>query len=128
MTLATATFVFVSVVSLLATGAIVLLMLRDPRRGLSRLDHEENALPEVMAGRYFTFFVLTVLAVLYGDLRVMAGLQIAFLTAALADVFIYVRRGGRYLPHLLAAIAAAIAAGLCGFVGFTAEAAVAVSK
>ncbi|MEM9436606.1 MAG: hypothetical protein AAGA15_06155 [Pseudomonadota bacterium] len=117
--MATGIFVFVSAVTLVTTAGILLLMWRDPRAGLKKLDHQEDALPEVMTGRYLTFFVLTVMAVAHGDILVMAGLQLAFVVASVADVIIYARRGERFLPHLLAAIAASVAVALCGFVVLT---------
>ena len=119
MTLAGGIFVFVSVVTLVVTGGIVVLMLRDPRAGLTKLDHDPEALPEVMTGRYLTFLTLTVMAVAYRDFVVMAGLQIAFIVASMSDVIIYARRGQPVRPHFLAAFASAVAAGLCGYVIFS---------
>ena len=115
MTVDGAVFTFVSVVTLLVTGGIVLLMMRGPREGLAKLDHREADLPAVMAGRYLCFLVMTVLAVAYGDLMVMLGLQLSFLVASLADTWIYWRGGHRYGPHLMAGFASAVAAGLLAF-------------
>jgi len=119
VTLPTGIFTFVAVVTLSVTGAIVVLMLRGARSGLAQLDHAEDALPQVMTGRYITFFVLTVMAVLHGDFLVMAGLQVAFMVASLADVVIYMRRRAPYGRHLLAAFASAVAAALCSYVVLT---------
>ncbi|MEM6727757.1 MAG: hypothetical protein AAF618_04595, partial [Pseudomonadota bacterium] len=116
MTLEGAVFAFVSAVTLLVTGGIGALMLRNARRGLKRLKHHEAALPEVMTGRYLTFFLLTAMAVAHGDLVVMCGLQIAFLLASLYDTALYLRRGAPFGSHLMAAFASAVAAGLCAYV------------
>ena len=88
----------------------MLLMIRGPREGLAKLYHREADLPAVMAGRYLCFLVMTVLAVAYGDLMVMLGLQFSFLVAALVDTWIYWRGGHRYGPHLMAGLASAVAA------------------
>ncbi|MEO0677654.1 MAG: hypothetical protein AAFZ02_08875 [Pseudomonadota bacterium] len=118
----TGVFVFVSVVTLAVTAVIVALMVRNPRAGLVRLDHIEEALPEVMAGRYICFFILTLLAVLHGDFLVMAGLQTAFTAASLADVLIYARRRKPVRPHVLAGVASAGAALMCGYIAATSPA------
>ncbi|MEM6275784.1 MAG: hypothetical protein AAF714_02460 [Pseudomonadota bacterium] len=115
MSLLTAIFAFVAVVTLTVTGGIVLLMLRDPENGLEKLKHRREELPHVMTGRYITFFTLTVMAVLYGDFLVMLGLQVAFIVASLADTWIYARRGYPFGSHLMATFASAVAACLCAY-------------
>ncbi|MEM1373823.1 MAG: hypothetical protein AAGF78_05505 [Pseudomonadota bacterium] len=115
MSLLTAIFTFVAVVTLTVTGAIVVLMLRDPYAGLDKLKHRREELPHVMTGRYLMFFTLTVMAVLYGDFLVMLGLQVAFIVASLADTWIYARRGHPYGSHLMAAFASGVAASLCAY-------------
>ncbi|MEL7300101.1 MAG: hypothetical protein AAFM92_06930 [Pseudomonadota bacterium] len=119
MTLAGAIFAFVSVVTLSVTGFIAAIMVQDPARSLAKLDHAPEALPEVMAGRYLTFLALTVMAVLYRDFAVMAGLQAAFILASMVDVIIYARRGGRVAPHAMAAFASFVAFALCLYVVVT---------
>ena len=115
MSILTAIFSFVAVVTLAVTGGIALLMFRDPHAGLKKLKHRVEDLPDVMTGRYLTFFTLTVMAVLYGDFLVMLGLQCAFIVASLADTWIYIRRGHPYGSHLMAAFASGVAACLCGY-------------
>ncbi|MEM1235626.1 MAG: hypothetical protein AAGI10_01565 [Pseudomonadota bacterium] len=112
MTVETAIFVFVSVVTLVVTGSILGIMVRGPRAGLAKLDHREEDLPAVMAGRYLTYFMLTVMAVFYRDLWVMLGLQVTFTVASLVDSWIYWRGGHAYVRHVMAAFASAVASGL----------------
>ena len=98
--------------ALLVTGGLTVLVMRNPETGLARLDHQIERLPEVMAGRYLTFFVLAAGAALYGDPIVFVGLFIAFAVASAADTFIYARKGEKYGPHLAAGIASLAGAGL----------------
>ncbi len=113
MTVFTAVYIFTSVVTLTVTGGIAALMLWNPQRGLAYLTHQSEHLPQVMTGRYVTFFAFTVMTVIYGDLRVMLGLQLGFIVASLSDVYIYARVGLPFAKHLSAAGASAIAAALC---------------
>ncbi|MEL6913272.1 MAG: hypothetical protein AAFP13_02100 [Pseudomonadota bacterium] len=116
MTVAGGIFVFVAVVTLSVTGFIATIMIRNPRGALPKLDHREDALPQVMAGRYLSYFTLALLAVAYRDFAVMAGLQAAYIVASLADVVIYWRRKQPVGPHVWAAFASLVALLLCAYV------------
>ncbi len=104
--------IIVSVMALLVTGGLAVLVMRDPLNGLKLIDHHLEQLPEVMAGRYLTFFVLALGASIYGDPIVFFGLFVAFAVASAADTFIYARKGKKYGPHLAAGIASLVGAGL----------------
>ena len=102
----------VSVLAVAVTGGLAALTLRNPVAGLARLDHKVERLPEVMAGRYLTFFVFAAGAAVYGDPYVLFGLFVGFAVASAADTFIYARKGEKYGPHLTAGIASLLGAGL----------------
>jgi hypothetical protein len=98
--------------ALLVTGGLTVLVMRDPVAGLARIDHHLEDLPQVMAGRYLTFFVLALGAAILGDPIVFFGLFVAFAVASAADTFIYARKGKKYGPHLAAGVASVAGAGL----------------
>lgn len=98
--------------ALLVTDGLTVLVMRDPVAGLARIDHHLEDLPQVMAGRYLTLFVLALGAAIHGDPIVFFGLFVAFAVASAADTFIYARKGKKYGPHLAAGVASVAGAGL----------------
>ncbi|MBT8459956.1 MAG: hypothetical protein HKP37_02715 [Boseongicola sp.] len=104
--------ILVSAMALLVTGGLTVLVMRNPEAGLARIDHHVEDLPQVLAGRYLTFFVLALGAAIYADPIVFFGLFVAFAVASAADTIIYARKGKKYGPHLAAGIASVTGAGL----------------
>lgn len=94
-------------IGVLITGGIFAVTALNPQKGLARLTHKAENLPEVMVGRYAAFALLALGAALSGDTLVISWLFAVFALVAFFDTFIYVRAGGAYAPHLAAGIAAA---------------------
>ncbi len=113
MTLSQGIFLITGLGVLAINLLIVLVMLRDPVKGLETFTHRPEQLPNVMTGRYAMFVVLTILAILSGDPWVLLGLLIGYFVAAMTDTYIYARAGHPYSKHLQAGIACAIGIVLC---------------
>lgn len=97
-------------IGVLVTGALALLFLRDPVRGMAQTTHRPEKLPEVMADRYIAFAFLAAGATVYGDMSVIAWLFSAFAFMGFADAWIYARGGHGSARHLAAGAAAALVA------------------
>ena len=102
--------------SVLVTGALALMTMRDPVGGLKKLDHLPERLPHVMAGRYLSFFVLALGAAIYGDPLVLLWLFVGFTVASAVDTMVYYNNDEPYGPHLQAGIATAVGVIICLYV------------
>jgi len=92
----------------LVNVTIALAFLRDPVRGLAQANHRAEFLPQVMTDRYVAFVFLTIGALVYGDLLVIAWLFAAYALMSFADTWIYARAGHPAATHTLAGAAATL--------------------
>lgn len=92
------------------TGYLAAIFIANPARGMVKVSHELEHLPQVMTDRYVGFTLLALGATLYGDLKVIAFLFAVFAYIALHDAAIYARAGKPVRPHFVAGLAAALVA------------------
>ncbi len=98
--------------AVLVLGALALIVARDPVGGLASLTHRPAQLPLVLADRYAAFAGLALAALVWGDLRMLLALFLAFAWMGLADGLIYARAGEAHLKHTASGVASLIGAGL----------------
>lgn len=94
------------------TGAIALICLPNPERGLALMTHRMEQFPQVMLDRYIAFFGFSLFVALYGDLNVFAAWAVVLAFMAFADTVIYARIGKPFVKHLSAGIAALVVLGI----------------
>ncbi len=93
-------------------AGLALIMARNPVAGLAQLTHRVEQLPLVLADRYAAFAALALAATLWGDLRMLAALFLAFAWMGLADGLIYARAGHPHWKHTASGIASLAGAGI----------------
>jgi len=94
------------------TGAIALICLPNPERGLALMTYRMEQFPQVMLDRYIAFFGFSLFVALYGDLNVFAAWAVVLAFMAFADTVIYARIGKPFVKHLSAGIAALVVLGI----------------
>lgn len=87
---------------------------RDPDRGLARLTHRPAQLPLVLADRYVAFAALTLAALVWGDLRMLLALFLAFAFMGLADGAVYARADHPHVKHTASGLASLVGAAVVG--------------
>ncbi|MFA3917572.1 hypothetical protein [Ruegeria hyattellae] len=91
-------------------AVISTIFLRDLKLGMERTSHHLEQLPQVMGGRYTGMAALALLAALYGDMAVIAGLFLVYAFLGFYDAWVYRGAQRPFMPHLIAGIAAAVVA------------------
>ena len=89
-------------------GALGVMFLRDPAKGMAFATHRLENLPQVMADRYVALVALGLGATCYGDMKVIAFLFAVFAFLGFADAVIYARAGTPFSKHLMAGVAATV--------------------
>lgn len=87
---------------------------RDPVRGLAQLTHRPAQLPLVLADRYVAFAGLALAALVWGDLRMLLALFLAFAFMGFADGRIYARAGHPHIKHTASGVASLVGAAVVG--------------
>lgn len=93
-------------------GWLAWLFATDAPRGYRFSQHRREGLELVMADRYIAMLALTLMALLYGDWHVIAGLFATFAFLGFADAVIYARAGAPVTKHIAAGIGASLVTGL----------------
>jgi hypothetical protein len=99
----------------LVLGVLGLICLRDPAAGLRLATHRAEALPTVMGNRYLALAGLVALAMLHGDLSVLAALFAVLGLMGLHDASIYARAGHGWWRH---ATSGCLSLGIAGLAWF----------
>lgn len=100
--------------SVVVLALLAALVARDPVRGLAQLTHRPAQLPLVLGDRYAAFAGLALAAVLWGDLRMLLALFLAFAFMGLADGAIYARAGHAHAKHTASGAASLLGAAVVG--------------
>lgn len=85
------------VITVLITGYIAWLFVRDPQGAMETATHRLDLLPQVMTGRYIVVFLLALGALIYADVAVAAYFFAVCTFLGLYDGWLYWSRG---LPHI----------------------------